>query len=539
MKLMSFDFRSRRSMVVGRRGMVASSNPLASQAGLRVLREGGNAADAAIATAAVLNVTEPASTGIGGDCFALFYDARTRQVTALNGSGRAPAALNADMLLEQGMTAIPETSAHAVSVPGAVAGWEDLLARHGRMTLADVLQDAITYARDGFPVHPVFAAAWARTQEFLGQRPHTEDYLPGGSAPEAGQLVRLPQLAESLQAIADGGAKAFYTGPIADAIVTTLQELGGLMTHDDLKEHRSTWDEPISTCYRGVTVYECPPNGQGIAALQAMNIASGFDLSALPWDSPERIHLMVEAMRLAFADARRYVCDMTTTPVPVLELLSDSYAAQRRALISPTKAMQPPGYGMPLAGSDTVYLSVVDGEGNACSFINSLYTGWGSGIVARGTGIFLQSRAALFELEPGHPNRLEPRKRPYHTIIPGLALRGDELYSCFGVMGGFMQPQGHFQVISAMVDDDLNPQEALNRPRWCLETGEAGSRLALEEGIPVATMARLAEMGHDVRPVSGISRGIFGDGQIINRDPETGVLFGGSDPRKDGLVAAY
>src|SRR5690606_14702040 len=212
-----------------------------------------------------LNVTEPASTGIGGDCFALFYDARTRQVTALNGSGRAPAALNADMLLEQGMTAIPETSAHAVSVPGAVAGWEDLLARHGRMTLADVLQDAITYARDGFPVHPVFAAAWARTQEFLRQRPHTEDYLPGGSAPEAGQLVRLPQLAESLQAIADGGAKAFYTGPIADAIVTTLQELGGLMTHDDLKEHRSTWDEPISTCYRGVTVYECPPNGQGIA----------------------------------------------------------------------------------------------------------------------------------------------------------------------------------------------------------------------------------------------------------------------------------
>lgn len=539
MKPMSFDFHSRRSMVVARRGMVASSNPLASQAGLRILREGGNAADAAIATAAMLNVTEAASTGIGGDCFALFYDAKTRQVTALNGSGRAPAALNADDLRSQGMTEIPVTSPHAITVPGAVAGWHDLLRRHGRMSLKEVLQDAIYYAREGFPVHPVYGASWKRAEAFLKRSPNTEDYLPGGHAPEVGQVVKLPGLACTLQKIAEGGPEAFYTGDVADAIVETIQAQGGVMTHDDLKVHCSTWDDPISTVYRGVTVYECPPNGQGIAALQAMNVASGFELHDWNWDSAERIHIMVEAMRLAFADARHYVADMATNPPPLAHLLSDAYAAQRRALISPDAAMQPPTYGMPLGGSDTVYLSVVDGEGNACSFINSLYTGFGSGIVAKGTGVFLQSRGALFDLAPDHPNVLAPNKRPYHTIIPGMALRGDQLYSCFGVMGGFMQPQGHFQVMSAMLDDGLNPQEALNRPRWCLVEGTAGSELALEEGIPVATMARLAEMGHSVRPVSGRGRGLFGDGQIINRDPDTGVLFGGSDPRKDGQVAAF
>lgn len=539
MKPMSFDFRSRRSMIVGRRGMVATSNPLASQAGLRVLREGGNAADAAIAAAAMLNVTEPASTGVGGDCFALFYDAHTRQVTALNGSGRAPAALTLDDLLAQGMAEIPTTSPHAVSVPGAVAGWADLLARHGRMTLADVLQDAIAYARDGYPVHPVFAASWQVTEAFLQRSPYAGDYVPGGRAPSAGQVVRLPGLANTLQAIADGGPDAFYTGPVADAIVATLQELGGVMTHDDLRAHHSTWDAAISTEYRGVTVYECPPNGQGLVALEALNILAGDDLAALPWDSPERLHLMVEAMRIAFADARQYNADLATDPAPLDFLLSKGYAAKRRADISATQAMQPPSYGVPMAGSDTVYLSVVDGEGNACSFINSLYTGWGSGIVAKGTGVFLQSRAALFTLEAGHPNALAPGKRPYHTIIPGMALRGDDLYSCFGVMGGFMQPQGHVQVLTAMIDDGLNPQEALNRPRWCLDDGTGSSLLALEEGLPVATMARLAELGHSVRPVSGRGRGVFGDGQIINRDPASGVLMGGSDPRKDGQVATY
>jgi gamma-glutamyltranspeptidase/glutathione hydrolase len=519
--------------------MVASSNPLASQAGLQILRQGGNAADAAIATAAMLNVTEPASTGAGGDCFALFYDAKTRQISALNGSGRAPAALQLQDLLAQGMTEIPERSPHAVTVPGAVMGWHDLLARHGTMSLRDVLTDAIYHAREGYPVHPVFGTAWQGSEAFLRQSPNAGDYLPNGSAPVIGQIVRLPQLAATLQAIADGGPAAFYTGPIAQAIVDTLQALGNKMTLADLASHTSTWGDSISTDYRGVVVHEHAPNGQGLAALQALNIASGWDISSMAWDSPERLHLMVEAMRLAFADARQYIADPATNPAPLDGLLSPQYAAQRRALVSPERAMQPPGYGAPFGASNTVYLSVVDGQGNACSFINSLYFGWGSGIVAKGTGVFLQNRGACFSLQPGHPNALAPGKRPYHTIIPGMATRDGELWSCFGVMGGFMQPQGHFQVISGMIDDQLNPQEVLNRPRFCLEEGTESSVLALEEGIPVATLSRLAELGHRIRPVSGRGRGVFGDGQIIRRDPESGVLLGGSDPRKDGLVAAF
>lgn len=539
MKTMSFNFHSRRSMVTARRGMVASSNPLASQAGLNILRQGGNAADAAVATAAMLNVTEPASTGIGGDCFALFFDAKTKQVTALNGSGRAPAALKPEDLRTQGLNVIPDRSPHAATVPGAAMGWHDLLKRHGRMRLKEVLVDAIHYAREGYPVHPVFGAAWGASEGFLRQGHNTEDYLPSGAAPQIGQIMKLPNLARTFEMVAEGGPEAFYTGPTADAIVSTLQSLGSKMTHEDLKNHTSTWGEPISTNYRGVIVYEHPPNGQGMAALIAMNIASAWELGAMAWDSPERLHLMVEAMRLAFADARQYIADPEKSPVPTEGLLNMDYAAKRRALISSDKAMQPPSFGKPFGGSNTVYLSVVDGDGNACSFINSLYMGWGTGIVAKGTGVFLQNRGAGFSLDPNHPNVLAGGKRPYHTIIPGMALKDGELWASFGVMGGFMQPQGHFQVISGMVDDDLNPQEALNRPRFCLEEGTGDSLLALEEGIPVGTMARLAELGHQIRPVSGRARGVFGDGQIIRRDAETGVLFGGSDPRKDGQVAAF
>lgn len=526
-------------MVAGRRGMVASSNPLASQAGLQILRQGGNAADAAIATAAMLNVTEPASTGIGGDCFALYFDARTKQITALNGSGRSPSALTADHLHRLGYTVIPERSPHSITVPGACMGWHDLLQRHGTMTLRQVLVEPIAYARNGYPVQPVFGAAWQMSEPVLVAGVNTEDYLPGGRAPGVGQVVRLPGLAKTFEQVSEGGPEAFYNGPVAEAIIKTLEPLGNLMTRDDLRAHRSTWGDPISTDYRGVTVYEHPPNGQGLAALISLNIAEGWSLSNWAWDSPERIHLTVEAMRLAFADARRYISDPERARVPVKGLLDKQYAADRRALVSAGMAMQPPSYGAPLPGSDTVYLSVVDGDGNACSFINSLYYGWGSGVVAEGTGVFLQNRGANFSLEAGHPNVLEGGKRPYHTIIPAMATKNGELWASFGVMGGFMQPQGHFQMVSAMVDDDLNPQEALNLPRWCLEEGTGDSVLALEEGLPTATMARLAELGHRVRPVSGRGRGIFGDGQIIRRDAESGVLFGGSDPRKDGQVAAF
>ncbi len=537
MKPMSFDFKSRRSMVTARRGMVAANNMLAAQAGLSILRAGGNAADAAVATAAVLNVTDPASTGIGGDMFALYYDGKTGEVTALNGSGRAPAALTVGAFA--GHTHVPIRSPLAVTVPGAVRGWYDLLQKHGRMTLKDVLQDAIFHAREGYPVAPVFGASWKVSEPFLRDSPNTEDYLPNGQAPQVGQIIKLTGLANTLQAIADGGPDAFYTGAVANAIVDTLQSLGGVMTRDDLKNHVSTWDEPISTTYRGVEVYECPPNGQGLAALIALNIAEALGLSELPADSPQRLHRMVEAMRLAFADARQYIADPRKVDVPIEGLLDKEYAGTRRALISDERAMQPPSFGMPLRSSDTVYLCTADGEGNACSFINSLYMGFGTGIVAKGTGVFLQNRGACFNLEEGHLNQVAPNKRPYQTIIPGLATKDGALWAPFGVMGGFMQPQGHFQVLSAMIDDDLNPQEALDRPRWCLEEGTSDSVLALEDGIPLATMARLAELGHQVRPVSGRARGIFGDGHIIRRDPETGVLFGGSDPRKDGGVAAY
>lgn len=537
MKQMSFDFRSRRSMVTARRGIVSTSNPLAANAGLAALRAGGNAADAAIAAAAVLNVVEPASTGIGGDCFALYYDSKTGRITALNGSGRAPAALTPDLL--NGHVQMPTHSPHSVTVPGAVRGWEDLLRQHGRMTFKEVLSDAIYYARDGFPVGPVFGNSWRRMESFLGARPNTEHYLPNGKAPTTGQIVTLPDMAKTLNQIAEGGADAFYHGDAAWAIVQTLNALGGVMALDDLKNHCSTWETPISTNYRGIQVYEIPPNGQGLAALQALNIAEGLDLAGMVFDSPERLHLMIEAMRLAFADARYWIADNVTNPAPLDFLLSKEYAAERRAMIAADRAMQPPSFGAPPNNSGTVYLTTADGEGNACSFINSLYMGFGSGIVAQGGGFFLQNRGAGFSLDPSHPNVLAPNKRPYHTIIPGMATKDGSLWASFGVMGGFMQPQGHFQVMSAMVDDDLNPQEALDRPRFCLLDGTAGSMIALEEGIPVATMARLAELGHPIRPISGSGRGIFGSGDIIRRDPQSGVLFGGCDPRKDGTVAGF
>jgi len=518
--------------------MVSANNPLAAQAGLSILQRGGTAADAAVAAGAVLCVTDPGSTGIGGDCFVLYYDAKTRQVTALNGSGRAPAALTQNLF--KGHSEIPVRSPLAVTVPGAVRAWDDLLTRHGRFTLGDVLTEAIYHAEEGYPVAPVFGEAWGRSEAFLRNSPHAAVYLIDGKAPQVGQIMRLPDLAKTLQDIADNGAEAFYTGAIADSIVRTLASLGGVMSHDDLAQHTSTWEHPISTVYRGMSIYECPPNGQGLAALIAMNIAEQFAQMEDDWNSPERIHVMVEAMRLAFADARQYITDPAAMLTTAEHLLSLDYARERSQRISFDKAMQPPSYGMPLKGSDTIYLCAVDGEGNACSFINSLYMGFGTGIVAQATGVFLQNRGACFDLEVGHPNCAAGGKRPYHTIIPGMSVDANgDLYAPFGVMGGFMQPQGHFQVMSALLDDDLNPQEALNRPRWCLETGHSDSILALEEGIPLKTMASLVEMGHTVRPVSGRGRHMFGDGHIIRRDAVSGVLFGGCDPRKDGTVAAY
>lgn len=536
---MSMQFNSRRSAVMARRGMAAASNPLAAQAGLNILRQGGRAADAAVAMSAVMNVTEPAACGIGGDCFALHYDARSGEVTALNGSGRAPAALNAADLRQRGWREMPARHAHAVTVPGAVQGWADLLERHGSMSLAEVLVDAIHYAGEGFPLAPVFGVGWAGQADLLRQAPHASEYLPGGRAPAPGQVIVLEELARTLRGIAEGGPQAFYEGPVAEAIAATVQEQGGVMTVEDLKAHRTTFDAPICSDYRGTTVLECPPNGQGLTALLALNIASHFELGNQAWDDPERMHLMVECMRLAWADARRHIADPAFSPVPTDFLLSRDYAAGRAGLIDAQRSLPPQPPGQPPGASDTIYLCAVDGEGNACSFIKSLFMGFGSGIVARGTGVWLQNRGSGFSLEAGHPNELAPGKRPYHTIIPGMLLRDGGFYGCFGVMGGFMQPQGHFQVLSAMLDDGLDPQEALNRPRWMVADGQPNGELLLEEGVPVQAMAALAEKGHRVRPVSGWGRRVFGRGQIILRDTESGVLQGGSEPRADGLAAAF
>jgi gamma-glutamyltranspeptidase/glutathione hydrolase len=538
------EFNSRRSPVLGRRGMVAASQPLAVAAGLEILRRGGNAADAAVATAAALNVTEPSSTGLGGDCFALFYQADTQVVTALNGSGRAPTGLTLARIQREGLSgALPAYHPYTITVPGACAGWCDMIARHGTLAMSTILAPAIRLAEEGFPVTPITAQAWQQGAERqLRRAPGGHELTIDGRGPRTGEIFSNLGLARTLGAIAEGGKDAFYRGAIAEAIASTVQAAGGCLTTEDLAAHRSTWEQPVSTTYRGLRIWECPPNGQGLAVLLGLNILEGFDLASLAPLSAERLHLVIEAMRLAFADVRWHVADPATNPAPLQELLSKGYAQARRRLINPDRATLDQAKGTPVAGSDTVYFSVVDEAGNACSFINSNYMGFGTGIVPSGCGFSLQNRGHNFRLEPDHPNALAPGKRPYHTIIPALATwAGDgpgagPLYASYGVMGGFMQPQGHIQVTSALADDGVDPQAALDRPRFCIHVEGTEGQVSLEEGIPVKTMARLAEMGHPVVPVSGHGRSIFGRGQVILRDRHSRVLWGGSDPRADGCA---
>jgi gamma-glutamyltranspeptidase/glutathione hydrolase len=552
-------FDSYRSPVLARRGMVASSQPLASQAGLSILMRGGNAADAAVATAAALNVTEPTSTGLGGDMFALFYDARTRQVTALNGSGRAPTALTIDLLEQQNLISrrpskisnqtrqLPPYHAHTVTVPGACAGWCDLIARHGSMPLAEILAPALRLAEEGFPVAPLTAHFWKRgAEKQLASAPGGRALTLDGRGPRAGEIFRNPGLARTFRTMAGGGKEAYYHGDIARSIAQVVQAAGGVMTVEDLAAHESTWDEPISTTYRDVRVWECPPNGQGLAALIALNVLEGFEVSKQDPLGVERWHLLIEVMRLAFADTNWYVADPKFFDIPLAGLLSKEYAAARRQIIQPERATLDTKRGAPVAGSGTVYFCVVDGQGNACSFINSNYLGFGTGIVpadeaGRGWGFTLQNRGHNFSLDPEHPNALAPGKRPYHTIIPGLLTREADgsLYAPFGVMGGFMQPQGHMQAVVGMIDDGLDPQAALNRPRFCIDSASAGGKVHLERGIPRAALAELAKRRHPLQPdVSGYARALFGRGQIIRRGPD-GVLWGGSDPRADGCAMGF
>jgi gamma-glutamyltranspeptidase/glutathione hydrolase len=536
----NMNFASRRSPVVGVGGMVAASQPLAVAAGLDVLRGGGNAADAAVATAAALNVTEPTSTGLGGDCFALFYDAKTKNVYALNGSGRAPAALTLERVHRDGFTeSLDPFHPHTITVPGAAAGWCDLVEKHGTLAMSDVLAPAIRLAEEGFPVAPITAYYWDRgVQRQLKTAPNSRELTIDGRAPKPGEIFRNPGLAKTFRALVKGGKATYYQGEIAAAIVEVIQGVGGVMSEDDLAAHTSTWEEPISTTYRGYRVWECPPNGQGLAALLALNILEAYDLTSMNALSAERLHLEIEAMRLAFADARWFVADPATNPAPLEALLAKSYAAERRELLDTGKAILDQRSGTPTSSSDTVYLTAVDGEGNACSFIGSNYMGFGTGFVPKGWGFTLQNRGHGFSLDPGHPNVLAPGKRPYHTIIPALLTHAedDDLFASYGVMGGFMQPQGHVQVAIALIDDGLDPQAALDQPRFCITDGSAGGQVALENGIPVEEMARLDAMGHQIVSMDGHDRAIFGRGQVILRDRKSGVLWGGSDPRADGAA---
>ena len=534
--------------------MVATSQPLATAAGLEILAKGGNAADAAVAAGAALNVTEPTSTGIGGDMFALFYSADTARVTALNGSGRAPASLTLDRLKKEGFSsALPPFHAHTVTVPGACAGWFDLIEKHGSLSMAEILAPAIRLAEEGFPVAPITAKSWQRGAERqLKSALNGHELTIDGRGPNVGEIFRNPGLARTFKTIAEGGKSAYYRGAIAEAIVSVIQESGGCMSAEDLASHVSTWEDPISVDYRGFRVYECPPNGQGITALIALNILEGFDLASLEPLSTERMHLLIEALRLAFADSRWYVADPAFSNIPIKELLSKSYADERRKLIDRKRATIDPKRGTPVNSSSTVYFSVADKFGNACSFINSNYWGFGTGIVPKGWGFTLQNRGYNFMLDPEHPNCLAPRKRPYHTIIPAMVTRlpspsrrgaggevgseGETLFASYGVMGGFMQPQGHVQVLSALVDDGLDPQSALDLPRFCIDVEEAGGEVAIEDSLPPDTVAGLQNLGHPLHTVSGYERALFGRGQVILRDGETGVLGAGSDPRADGCA---
>lgn len=528
---------SRRSPVLSTRGAVASSQPLATLAGVRMLQAGGNAADAAVAAAAALAVVEPNSTGIGGDCFCLFYRAADGSVEAVNGSGRSPQALTLERA--GGADGFERQGAHAVTAPGTVAGWADTLSRFGRMALADALGPAIDLAEDGFPVTPVISRGWQSQEQLLREKgPAGGDLLLGGRAPRAGEVWTNPAIARVLRGVAEGGPEAFYQGAPARAIVEALELHGGCMMLEDLSGHRSTFEPPVSTTYRGHTVYECPPNGQGITALMALNILEGIDIGATAPRSAAALHPTIEAIRLAFADARAYVADPARAEVPAAAMLSKAYAAERRKLIKPDAAIGLAAAGDLAGGSDTVYLCAVDGEGNACSFINSNYEGFGSCIVPRDCGFSLQNRGAGFALEPGHPNVLEGGKRPYHTIMPAMLTRPDgSLFAAFGVMGGWNQPQGHTQVVINLIDRGMDPQAAIDEPRFSIQTDPPNGDIWVEDGVPVEAISALAQLGHPVRPASGALRsGAVGKGQIIARDPHTGVLWAGSDPRADGCA---
>lgn len=531
----TFTFPSRRSNVLAQRGMVATSQPLAAQVGLDILQSGGNAVDAAVATAAALCVVEPCSTGIGGDASALIWWAKEGKLYGLNASGPAPAALTADVVRQLGYESFPQLGPLTVTVPGSLRGWQKALHKFGSLGLETLLRQPITYACEGYPVSQRIAQAWEKSEDKMSQHPDSlRVWLPGGRAPKPAEIFRNPEFARTLEIIATEGPDAFYAGEIAEQIVGTVRQAGGFLTAADLAGYDAEWVEPLSIEYGDdFAFYELPPNGQGLTALIALNIARGFDFGEVPYGSADYYHLLIESMKLGFADAATYIGDPRHAGIPISGLLSDSYARSRRDQIKMDASLIPhPGH--PAGHGDTVYLSVADQYGNMVSWIQSLYMGFGSGLTAGSTGIQLHNRGANFNLEPGHPNEVAPGKRPYHTIIPGFITRRGQAWASFGVMGGFMQPQGHLQVGLNLVQHGMDPQTALDAPRfnWLAE-----KKVALESPVKERVRADLRARGHDLVPI--VDNPHFGGGQIIVRDQDTGVLIGGSEPRKDGAVVGW
>jgi len=528
---------SRRSMVLARRGMVCTSQPLASFAGAEMLRRGGNAVDAAVTAASVLGVVEPFSTGIGGDCFMLIWHAAAQELYGLNGSGRAPRAATVDALAARGIGSMPTHGMLPVTVPGAVDAWSVALDRFGTRALVDGLAPAIDLAEDGFPVSEIIAHQWALSAGLLQNDDARLTFTADGRPPGVGEIVRLPGLARSLRLIAAGGADVFYRGEIAARMVAFSRENGGLLDADDFAAHESTWVDPIASEYRGHRLYELPPNGQGLAALIALNILENFELASYAAQPAAAAHLRIEAVKLAYADRNRFIADPEHAVVPVAELLSKDYAQGRAALINPRRARKGVGPGVISAGTDTVYLTTADAAGNVVSLINSLFFPFGSGMVVGDTGIVLQNRGLGFSLDPTHPNCLAPRKRPFHTIIPAMLFRDGQPLVSFGVMGGDLQAQGHVQIVSHLVDGGCNIQEAIDQPRFHYLEAD---RIALEDALRDAVGAELAQLGHDVQDeLAALARGGFGGAQGIMIHPVTRAYWGGSDWRKDGCAIGF
>jgi len=536
-----------RSTVYGRHGMVCAAQPLAVQAGIEMLRAGGSAVDAAIAVNACLGLMEPTANGIGGDLFAIVWDPKSAKLHGLNACGRSPLALTTDKVKPEPDGTIPLYSPFAWSVPGTVDGWAELHAKFGRLPLAKVLAPAIRYAEEGFPLSPVIASDWERGANRFRSFPGFADvFMPGGRSPREGEIFRNPALAKTLRAIAEKGGAAYYKGEIADEIVRYSQQHGGFFSKEDFATHRSEWVDPVSVSYRGYDVWELPPPGQGIAALQLLNLMETFDVKAMGRNSADFWHVFTEAKKIVFADRARYYADPDFAKVPVRELLSKAYARERAKLIDPARAATKdlPGDPAALNRPETTYLCAADGDGMMVSLIQSNYTGFGSGYTIPSLGFCLQDRGNLFDLKPGKPNSLEPGKRPFHTIIPAFLTKDGQPLMAFGLMGGDMQPQGHAQVIVNLVDFGMNLQEAGDAIRFH-HTGSSeptgtvmldGGVLHIEDGLPEGVLAELRRRGHRMEPEPV---GAYGGYQAIWRDPATGVLSGATEKRKDGCAAGY